>query len=208
MNKAAVILAVAVLVGCQSADPAAYHHDAAHPYRITEASVRLPLIGDTPEAAAEKARSFAAERPNNGSSFIVSAETGIANAVRVALLRAGIDPRDIRVVPDGRPWEVVRTDRFVVAEGCVRVPRKMALTDYLFGTEDGFRHDGSNGELLGCSVRRNIGEMVDDPRALAGPVHDAERRGVRGQAVLDKYGKDQKPGAGYDLPLWNAGGGQ
>lgn len=203
MRKAALVIAVLLAAGCQNSDPAAYHHELAHPYRLTEASVRLPLAGATAEDAASRARDFAAERPNNGSTFIVSAPTPVANAVRVALLRSGIDSRDIRLVPEGEPAEVVRTDRFAAVVDCIAPPRRQSFWDNVFGTEDGFRHDNGNSALLGCSVRRNIIEMTDDPRALAGPVHPEGREGTRGADVWGKYSTGQSPAAGVTLPTWS-----
>ncbi|MEW5728788.1 MAG: CpaD family pilus assembly lipoprotein [Pseudomonadota bacterium] len=203
MRKAALLFAVLLSAGCQSADPAAYHHELAHPYRLTEASVRLSLAGMTAENAASQARDFAAERPNNGSTFIVSAPTEIANAVRVALLRSGIDAREIRLVPEGEPAEVVRTDRFATVVDCIGPPQRQSFWDNVFGTEDGFRHDNSNSKLLGCAVRRNIVEMTDDPRALGGPVHQEGREGTRGADVWGKYSTGQSPAAGVALPTWS-----
>lgn len=198
MRKAAVLSVAMVLAACQNPDIDAYHHDAAHPYRVTEASTRMPLAPIPADRLSDAVRAFAAERPNEGSSFIVSAPTDVAIEARSALLRAGIDARDIRVVPEGH-GEIIRTDRFARVENCNPPVGQKERNSYLFGIEDGWRRDNANSRMFGCSVRRNIVEMVDDPRSLMGPVKAVGRDGGRAATVYETWAKGQNPAAKINL---------
>lgn len=194
MIKAWPVFAVLLLAGCQNPDPAAYNHALAHPYQVAETSVRSPLAGLAPELAAERATQFASERPNNGSSFIVVAPVDAANAVRIALLKAGVNGSDIRLVPEGAPAEIIRTDRFAIVGDCRGAPGSKTRSEYLFRIEDGFGRDNSNSRMLGCSVRRNVVEMIDDPRTLTGVSPNQGRDGARAGEVYNKWVKGQHTG--------------
>lgn len=189
MTKAWPILAALLVGACQNPDPAAYHHSLAHPYQVSDSTVRAPLAGLEPERAAERAGQFAAERPNNGSSFIVVGPTDTANAVRIALLRAGVLPADIRLVPEGAPAEIIRTDRFAHVAGCQGEAGSKSRLGYLFNIEDGYSRDNSDSKLFGCSVRRNVVEMVDDPRTLTGIAPNQGRDGARAGQVYGNWVK-------------------
>lgn len=203
MRIAKLLLVLPLLAACQSQDLGAYHHELAHPYRQTETSQRLALGTLAADQAAEAARQFAAQRPNNGSTFIVSAPTEMAMAARAGILDTGVSPGDVRIVPEGNPAQILRTDRRVSVDNCQVAPAPRELSDYLFGGNDGFGYDAANGRLLGCAVRRNIGAMVDDPRTLNGPVEAGTRDGAVAADVYGKYTKGQSPVSKRSLPSWN-----
>lgn len=199
MTKAWPVLAAVLLAACQNPDPAAYDHALAHPYQVAETSVRAPLAGLAPELAAERAFHFAAERPNNGSSFIVVAPADAANAVRIALVKSGVKVSDIRLVPEGVPAEIIRTDRFGVAGACRGEGGSKTQSQYLFRIEDGYGRDNSNSHLFGCSVRRNIVEMVDDPRTLTGASPNQGRDGARAGQIYGKWIKGEHTGGAGEV---------
>lgn len=199
MIKAWPILAALLVGACQNPDPGAYHHSVAHPYQLTESSVRAPLAGLEPERAAERATQFAAERPNNGSSFIVVGPTDTANAARIALLRSGVAATDIRLVPEGTPAEIIRTDRFGHVAACQGEAGSKSRLGYLFHIEDGFGRNNSDSKMFGCSVRRNVVEMMDDPRTLTGIAPNQGRDGARASQVYGTWVKGEHTGGNAQI---------
>lgn len=189
------VVAAFLLAACQNADPTSYHHAAAHPYEVTESSVDMPLEGLATDVAAERAAMFATDRPNNGSSFVVAASHDVAEAVLVVLLHAGVDRRDIRLVPDAIPAKIVRTDRFGSVSACAPVPRSLAPWQYVRDIDDGYGRDNSSGSLFGCAVRGNIVQMLDDPRTLAVPRPASGREGSRAAAVHDRWIRGEHTGS-------------
>ena len=192
MRKACALSIAVMLSACQNPDIGAYHHAAAHPYKVTEASTRLRLDRIPDGGLYDAVQAFAAERPNEGSSFIVSAPTDAAVEIRGALIRAGVDPRDIRVVPEGQ-GEIVRTDRFARVENCNPAVTAMDQKSYFLSIDDGWRRDNSDARTLGCSIRRNVVEMVDDPRSLVGPVKNEGRDGGRAATIHQAWTKGDNP---------------
>lgn len=192
--KTALALAslAVVLTACQSPDLRDYHPAAAHPFQMREQIVRLPLAGVTAEAAATNAVAFGLKRPNNGSTFVVLADETVGPAVRAALMAgAGVDPRDIVVAVLPEAPEIMRTDRQAIAAGCYDSPQVMSGKDYLTKLDDGLNRSNTDSKLYGCSVRRNIAAMTDDPRTLFGPVHSAPRDGAIAGNVYGKYVKGE-----------------
>lgn len=196
MKPVTMAIAVALLLAaCQNADPRSYHHAAAHPYEVTESSVDMSLDGLATNVAVERAVTFAADRPNNGSSFIVAASYDVAEAVLFALLHAGVNRRDIRLVPEGVPAKIVRTDRFGSVSACAPVPRSLAPRQYVRDIDDGYGRDNGSGSLFGCAVRGNIVQMLDDPRTLAVPRPASGREGSRAAAVHDRWIRGEHTGS-------------
>lgn len=200
MRRIALLSVMLALAACQNSDPGAYHPDLAHPYRVSERSVKMSLAGMDIDTATAKALAFAGERPNNGSSFIVAAPMETAAAVKIALTRVGVDPRDIRVIPEGSPAEVIRVDRLAGVDGCRLAPERKDLRSYLWNADEGFTHDNANADTFGCAVRRNKAEMIDDPRTLEGPQHNQGRDGGRAGKVYEAYGKGESPASKAVLP--------
>lgn len=195
----ATAAAVLLLAACQNPDPRAYHHAAAHPFQVREASASLPLQDLGADAAAGRAAAFAAERPNNGSSFIVAAPDGVGEAVVTALMGTGVLRHDIRLVPDGAPAKVVRTDRFGSVGGCNPTPRTLTQTEYVENIDSGYGRDNSNGVMFGCAVRNNIAQMADDPRSLLGMRPAGGRDGSRAAVVYDRWVQGEHTGSESQL---------
>lgn len=210
MPRLAVLTVLTLLAGCQNPDPGVYKTELRHPYRVSETAVRLPLAGVSADEAAARVRAFAAERPNNGSSFIVSAPTEIVQTARGALLGAGIAATDIRLVPEGAPAEIVRIDRIASVSNCSPpVGQPVGLLEWLFLPSEGFRHDNAQGELFGCATRRSISEMVDDPRSLNHSSDGgSQRSGAAGARAYDQWTQGKTPAASIPLPTWGTGGGK
>ena len=182
-----IAAAALLLAACQNPDPRAYHHAAAHPFQVREASASLPLQDLGADAAAGRAAAFAAERPNNGSSFIVAAPQAVGEAVVAALMGTGVLRHDIRLVPDRTPARVVRTDRFGSVGGCKPTPRDLLPAEYVTNIDSGYGHDNSNSVMFGCAVRNNIARMAADPRSLLGPRPAGGRDGSRAAVVYDRW---------------------
>lgn len=195
----AIIAAALLLAGCQNPDPRAYHHAAAHPFQVKETSTSLPLQDLAADAAVERATLFAADRPNNGSSFIVAAPQQIGEAVVTALMRTGVPRHDIRLIPDGAPAKIVRTDRLGSVAGCTPAPRDLTQEEYIWEIDSGYGRDNSNGVMFGCAVRGNIARMVDDPRSLTGPRPMGGRDGSRAAVVYDRWVKGEHTGSNAQL---------
>jgi type IV pilus biogenesis protein CpaD/CtpE len=193
------------LAACQAPDPAAYNHRAAHPMELRETPLRMAL-GSEADLAASRARQFAAQRPNNGSSFVIAAEPAMAEAVRRAVIGAGVDPRDVAVAPLAGSPELTRIDRFASVANCAVPPVRQPLARAIRNIEDGFSHSNVNSSLLGCSVRNNVVQMTDDPRVVAGPVHDDDRDGARAAEVYQGWVKGKPTYTDAKLPSWNAKG--
>jgi len=198
------------LAACQAPDPAAYNHHVAHPVELRETPLRMAL-GSEVDLAASRARQFAAQRPNNGSSFVIAAEPAMAEAVRRAIVGAGVDPRDVTVAPVAGSPELTRIDRFASVANCAVPPIRQPVAGAVLNIDDGFSHSNANSSLLGCAVRNNVVQMTDDPRAVAGPVHDDDRDGARAAAVYQGYAKGEATYTKAKLPSWSSkssGGGQ
>ena len=202
MRTLLLVPVLMALAACQNPDLTAYHHAAAHPVELRESQLSMAL-GTEVGLAATRARQFAAQRPNNGSSFVISAEPALAEAVRAAVLAAGVDQRDVSMVPPAGAPDLTRIDRFASVPGCTLPPTRLPAETLLTRLDDGFGHDNSNASLLGCSVRHNMVQMTDDPRTLVGPVMTDGRDGARAGEVYTKWTKGPPTYSNARLPSWS-----
>lgn len=184
MNRAAIAAGVSILLaGCQPPPrPADYHVLAQHAFAIRESVHDLQLAGASDREMDARVQAFATGRPNNGSSFTVSADPVTGALIRTALIATGVAPADILLTPSSSAPALRRLDRIAIATGCYGAPTPHAG----LALDDGFSHDNTNSALHGCSVRRNVAAMADDPRTLFNESPAAGRDGAR---AADVYGK-------------------
>lgn len=188
-------VALFALAACNSTTPPDYHEEAAHPFVLSESKADISLAGLGAGARDQRAAFFAANRPNDGSSFTVAGDTATVEAVRRVLLANGVAVQDIAVVAAATPG-ITRIDRIAHVAGCEVAPEVRSL----FGTlDDGIQHSNANSALLGCAIRRNIAAMTADPRALFASGTYSGRDGARAADVYGKYTKGQHTEVPGDL---------
>jgi pilus biogenesis lipoprotein CpaD len=192
MPGCAVLFALAA---CNHTTPAAYHEAAAHPVVLSESKADVTLAGLDAAGRDQRAAQFAANRPNDGSSFTVAGDAVTAEAVRRVLLANGVAAQDIAVVAAATPG-ITRIDRIAHVAGCEVAPEAQSLFGEL---DDGLQHSNANSALLGCATRRNIAAMTADPRSLFVAGSYTGRDGARAADVYGKYTKGQHTEVPGDL---------
>jgi type IV pilus biogenesis protein CpaD/CtpE len=197
LRHVATVAVVGLLLTNCTTPPAEYHDVVQHPYELRETATSLDLGGITTQATIARVTQFAAARPNNGSTFVVMADTVTATRLQKAIVAAGVNARDIRLVPADKPVRIERKDVFAAVAGCTGGPRSVLGVGQL---DDGYTHDNANSALLGCAVRRNIAAMIDDPRTLMAAEPESPRDGSRAAAVYGNYSKGEETAAHITLP--------
>jgi type IV pilus biogenesis protein CpaD/CtpE len=183
MKTAAIITAALALAACQSDPPTRYAAQAEHPFEIRESYHDIQLGGLSIDELQARAWSFGIGRPNNGSTFTMTADSVAARLIVSSLMSAGVAAEDIIVVSSQQETKIRRIDRIAIANGCYGAPQPGTP----FALDDGFGHSNANSALLGCAVRRNIAAMTDDPRTLFNKVTDPGRDGARADNVYKKW---------------------
>ena len=190
------VLGGLLAAGCTT-PPAQYHDVAAHQYELRQSGTEVALTNRGGAEVDAVARDLAFARPNNGSTFTLTADNVTALRVMRVMREAGVRREDIQLVAAPQPISLARTDRTAIAAGCYGAPESMLGFGRL---DDGYGHNNANSELLGCAVRRNIAAMTDDPRALVVAEPMTGRSGARGAAVYDKYVTGEPTPANQPLP--------
>jgi type IV pilus biogenesis protein CpaD/CtpE len=185
-----------LLTGCTT-PPAEYHDVVQHPYALRETAVTLDLSARGPGDISQMVAQFGAERPNNGSRFVVTADADSARRIQAALRSAGVRNADMQIVAAAQPMTVVRRDVAATVPGCIGAPRSMLGFTTL---DDGYGHDNANSALLGCAVRRNIAAMVDDPRTLGVAEPASAHDGARAAEVYGHWVKGEPTESRSVLP--------
>jgi hypothetical protein len=201
VRHAATAIAVSLLLASCRTPPAEYHDVVQHPYRLHENTASLDLAGHSPAEAIALAAQFARARPNNGSSFVITADAPTAHRIQAAVTATGVRMDDVRIVAAPQPVGIERRDLIADVEGCYGGPRS---TVGIWALDDGYGHDNANSALLGCAVRRNIAAMTDDPRTLMAAEPSAPRDGARGASVYDNWAKGESTASKAQLPATTA----
>jgi len=141
-----------LLAGCAT-PPAEYHDVVQHPFELHQTTTTLDLTGRNATDIAAAVGQFGAARPNNGSRFVVTADSADARKIQGALRASGVRTEDVRVVSAPQAVSVVRHDAVATVVGCGGGPRDILGFTTL---DDGYGHDNANSALLGCAIRRNI----------------------------------------------------
>jgi type IV pilus biogenesis protein CpaD/CtpE len=197
LRHIATVAVVGLLLTNCTTPPTQYHDVVQHPYELRETAASMDLSGAATPAAIARVTQFAAARPNNGSTFVVTADATTAARLRKAIVAAGVNARDIRLVPADKPVRIDRKDVVAAVAGCTGGPRSTLGIGQL---DDGYTHDNANSALLGCAVRRNIAAMIDDPRTLMAAEPESPRDGSRAAAVYGNYSKGEETAAHITLP--------
>lgn len=182
--------------GCTT-PPARYHDVVAHPFELRRSGTEVALANRERADIDAVARDLAAARPNNGSTFTLTADNPTATRLLAVLRREGVRREDILLVAAAQPVSLARTDRTAIATGCYGPPESVLGFGRL---DDGYQHDNANSRLLGCAIQRNIAAMSDDPRALVAADAMTGRDGARAADTYDKWIKGQPTPANQPLP--------
>ncbi|MGE4064146.1 MAG: CpaD family pilus assembly lipoprotein [Rhodospirillaceae bacterium] len=188
MKRLFALLAAIFMSACATDGPQRYHVMAEHPFELRETAVAFDLTGKTGAELERLAAHAGASRPNNGSSFAVSADAMTGDAVRRVLLGTGVPPADILLIAPTGGARILRIDRKAFAANCTATPAPYFNPGKL---DDGFGHENSNSALFGCAVRRNIAAMTEDPRTLFNADPASGRDGARGADVYARWSKGQ-----------------
>jgi pilus assembly protein CpaD len=197
-SVAAAVIVGLLLASCTT-PPQQYHTGAQHPFTLTETVAEVSLQGLRATDVDTLTADFAAARPNNGSSFTITADPSTAQRIGRILRQAGVAASDVRLVAAAQPMSLLRTDRVAGVADCAGAPQPKPLWG-VASLDDGFGHDNANSALLGCAVRRNIAAMSDDPRALFGAEAWTGRDGGRAGEVMTKWGKGEATDSRQRLP--------
>ena len=181
-----VLLAALSIAACQNMESelASYHHTVAHPFEVSERAESLSLDGVSENEVISEVRKFALARPNNGSSFVVIAGENMGLLIRKEILSTGVESPDLLLLPAALGTEILRIDRLASVQDCYG---PLERTFPLGRLDDGFGYNNTNGTVFGCSVRRNIATMVDDPRTFVAPADLAGRSGARAAEVYKNW---------------------
>jgi type IV pilus biogenesis protein CpaD/CtpE len=188
MKRLLTLLAAIFLSGCQADGPKRYHVMAEHPFEIRETAQEFDLTGKSAAELERLVKHAGATRPNNGSSFAVSADAMTGDAVRRLLLEVGVPPADILLIAPTSGARILRIDRIAHVANCVATPEPYFNPAKI---DDGLGHANSNSALFGCAVRRNIAAMTEDPRTLFNAGASTGRDGARAADVYGKWAKGQ-----------------
>jgi type IV pilus biogenesis protein CpaD/CtpE len=183
MKVAAITIAALMLTACQSEVSTRYVVQVDHPFEIRESFHEIQLGGLSVDELQARAWSFGVGRPNNGSTFAVTADSVAAELIHGSLMAAGVAGEDIIIVSSPQTTTIRRIDRIAIAKGCYGAPEPESP----FVLDDGFGHSNADSMLLGCAVRRNIAAMTDDPRMLFNKGTDPGRDGAKADNVYKKW---------------------
>jgi len=195
MLRLTALLAALALAGCYSDMPShPLSPQEMHPLRVSQTAMTLAL--DVPPAAAAMGPDDTARFDRfvddylsigNGPLEIIAGEREGAASPRVAMLteramRRGVSGKEIKVrlasLGAGRPQPLVLSFRRFLVE----LPKCGNFND-----TPSFNPSNTNGANFGCSLQRNIGQMVANPADLTSAQPMGSINAARTDRVLSQY---------------------
>ena len=195
MLRLAALLALVALAGCYSDTPThPLSPQEIHPLKVSQSAMTLAL--DVPVSAAALGADDAARFDRfvddylsigNGPLEIIAGEREGVKAPRIAMLtdramRRGVSGKEIKVrlasLGTAQPQPLVLSFRRFIVE----LPRCGNFND-----TPSFNPSNTNGANFGCSMQRNLGQMVANPGDLTSAQPMGSINAARTDRVLDAY---------------------